>query len=359
MPGVRVEGLRVSHGGRPVLRGVDVEVGPATIAAILGASGSGKTTLLRTIAGLERPDAGAILIGADDVTRWPPARRDVAMVFQQAPLDPTRDLRANLRFPLAIRRVPAEESERRVVAEARAFSIAGLLDRLPREVSEGQRHAAATARAVVRGPRVLLLDEPLADLDPIARARALDEIRTVQRGYGATLLLATNDQAVAASLASHVVVLVDGQVAQVGTYGDIHAAPATTAVAELVGDPPMTLLAGVIGHAPGTRPNVTTKGLDRPTHDPAVAALPAGTPVTVGIRPEHVRISADRAHAVGIVRRVGLLGPDGIVQFTLADGGELTARLPRPLPRRGDVVPLRIERVHVYDAVGQLVTVAR
>lgn len=358
MAGLRIEGLRVSRDGREVLRGIDLDVGPGRIAAVLGASGAGKSTLLRTIAGLERPDAGTVLIDGVDVTDVATPDRDVAMVSQQAPLDPTRDVRSNLGFPLRLRRVSADETERRVVAEARAFSIADLLGRLPGQLSEGERHAAATAKSLVRSPRLLLLDEPLADLDPPSRARAVREIRTVQEGYGAAMLVATNDQAVAATLADTVVVLVDGTVAQSGTYAEVHDAPRTTAAAELLGDPPMLLCAAVTRHEPGRTPRLVLGDLVRPTHDPVVARLGDGRDVTVGIRAEHVEVADRRAHGTGEVTHVGLLGPDGLVQLHVGGGVRLTARIRRPLPRVGDVLPLRLTRLHVYAGDGRLLTVA-
>jgi ABC-type sugar transport system ATPase subunit len=359
VPGLRVEGLHVRRGGHAVLRGVDLEVGAGDVVVVLGGSGSGKTTLLRTVAGLERPDRGSVLIDGEDVTRRPPGARDIGMVLQDAPMDPLRDVRRNLGFPLSVRRVERDEIDRRVTAEARAFSLEDLLGALPGRLSEGQRHAAATARSLVRVPRLLLLDEPLADLDRPARTRATRQIAEVQAGYRVPLLVATNDQSVAATLAGRIAVLVSGRIAQVGSYIELHGAPATTAVATLVGEPPMALLAGRVA-ARGERHVLEGPGIVRPSWDRRLASL-AGGPVTLGLRPEALQV-AERgagAHARGRVIDVAFLGPDGLVRVALDEATVVTARLPRPLPRAGDVLALRLDPVHVFDRDGRHVATVR
>jgi sn-glycerol 3-phosphate transport system ATP-binding protein len=181
----------------------------------------------------------------------------------------------------------------------------------------------------------------------------------VQAGYGATLLIATNDQRTAALLSHQVAILLDGRIVQVGPFTDVYERPATLGVARLVGDPPMTLLPGRVVTAPGRRPRLVAGGLERATHDPAVARL-AGREVTLGLRPEDVdRAEAGGAHATGEVVAVALLGADGLATVRLDGGGDLVVRLPRPLPRRGDTVALELSRVHVFGPDDRLVTVAR
>ena len=339
MAGVVVTHLRTSHGGAAVLHDVSFAVEDGTIFALLGPSGSGKTSVLRAIAGLDPVTAGTVVIGDEDVTSVPASRRDVAMVFEDATLLPHLDLGRNVGFPLEVRRVPSAEIRERVTAEARVFSLTRLLRRRPAQVSDGERQKAATAHALVRRPAVILMDEPLARVDERTRAAALKEILTVQAGYGVTLVVATNDQAVAASLAGQVAVLESGRVRQVATFMDLYARPADTFVASFVGDPPMNLLPGVAGRH--LRVGPTTLPL----------APPAAGPVTVGVRPEHLDLVAPEVDGAlpATIGDVRVAGSAHLVRADLDDGTALTLRVAHAPPEVGARVGLWLRRLTLFD----------
>jgi len=369
-PALAITGLRLERDGHVVLAGVDLDVPRGTITAILGASGAGKSSLLRCVAGLDRSTVGSVRIAGEDVTGRPAGERDLAMVMQDAPLDPTRSIRRNLAFPLRVRKMRAPEIDRRVNAEARAFGLRDLLARLPAALSEGERHTAALARGLVRLPALMLLDEPLADLDTPARRHAQEQIAMLSRGAGATLLVATNDQALAASLADEVALLDGGVVAQCGPYQDLYRDPRTTAVAALVGAQSMVLLDGEVARWEGDvvlrTPGLTVVAGGRGSGslqqrpgglDPRALARLVGRRVVLGLRPEDLTpaTTAAEADVRGVVRQIAFLGGDGIVHVDVGAGPLLAARVSRPLPRRGDVLPLRAGRVHLFDDDGHLV----
>ena len=352
-PGLQVVALHVARHDRPVLHGVDLTVPSGSLVAILGPSGSGKTTLLRAVAGLEPVSAGRIVLDGRDVTDREPGARGASMVFQGAPLHPRIDVGANLALPLRFHHVGEEEIARRVGAEARAFALWRLLDRLPGQISTGERQATATARSLVRAPELLLLDEPLAGLDERTRAAAMQQLATVQRGYGVTTLLASNDQRSAAGLAHEIVLLRDGMVVQRGSWTALLERPATTWVAGFLGDPPMNLIE-VVAERDGPRTALVHGRLRHRTWDTRVP--PPGGRAVLGIRPEHLEVVGDDdADVVGRVRLAQLLGPDGLVRLGIGGATEIVARLRRPLPSRGARVALRASRLHLFRVDGAAV----
>jgi ABC-type sugar transport system ATPase subunit len=222
------------------LRGVDLAVEPGELVAVLGASGSGKSTLLRAIAGLEPADAGRVLIDGRDQADVPPPQRRVAMVFQSFALFPHLSVERNIGFGLRARREP--DVAERVREAARIVRLEDVLDRRPGELSGGERQRVALARALAARPRVLLLDEPLSNLDAQLRASTRTEIRRLQEQTGVTTLHVTHDQDEALALGHRVAVLRDGRVEQVGTPDEIWERPANTWVARFVGTPPMNVV---------------------------------------------------------------------------------------------------------------------
>lgn len=217
-----------------------VEQGEAV--ALLGPSGSGKTTILRVVAGLEEPVSGDVMFDDRRVTDVPTAERNLAMVFQENVLFPMMDVEGNVGFPLRMRRVPRAEIASRVEAETRATGISRLLRRRPDELSAGQQQVVQLARAMVRRPDLMLIDEPFARLDHVGSGRLRSELRLVQSGYGVTALYATHDYTDAMALADRVAVVDEGRIRQVGTPEQLYSEPADTFVATFVGSPPMELL---------------------------------------------------------------------------------------------------------------------
>ncbi len=209
---------------------------------LLGPSGCGKTTLMRLIAGLDRPNAGDIVIDGNIVTDLPPRARNIAMVFQGYALYPHLTVEKNISFPLRAVGMPRGETREKVEWAARMFGIERFLDRKPRQLSGGERQRVALARAVVREPVVFLLDEPLSNLDAKLRNSARDELKQFQRNLGTTTIYVTHDQAEAMGLGDRIAVLNQGKVCQVGTPHEIYDDPSDIFVATFIGSPPMNLI---------------------------------------------------------------------------------------------------------------------
>lgn len=240
MPDVQFVGATKTYGGPlggpvPALRGLTLTVASGEMLVIVGPSGSGKTTALRLVAGLEGPDSGTIRIGDRDLNGVPPHERGVAMVFQDHPLFPHLTVVENLGFNLRIRKVPKGEIARRVGEVASLMGLGALLPRVPAGLSGGERQRVALGMALTRTPEVLLLDEPLAHLDPPLRRQFQAEIRRVQRELGLTTIHVTHDRAEAMALGDRIAVLRAGELQQVGTADDLGDRPATAFVAEFWG----------------------------------------------------------------------------------------------------------------------------
>jgi ABC-type sugar transport system ATPase subunit len=303
-----------ARGGVNAIDGVDIATGEGEYLVLLGPSGCGKTTLLRTIAGLEQPTSGDVLIDGHIVTGLPPRVRKVAMVFQSYALYPHKSVHGNIVFPLRAAGVPASERKRKARWAAELLHIGHLLDRKPRALSGGERQRVALARALVREPHVFLLDEPLSNLDAKLRTSARDELKRFQQEVGTTTIYVTHDQVEAMGLGDRIAVLSAGRVRQIGPPIEVYDDPADTFVATFIGSPPMNLVSRedyLVGFrpehllpadaAPGAERETfsfavdrieylsgdrhvygTVTGIGEPTR--VVARLPAtiGTPLTAG-----------------------------------------------------------------------------
>jgi ABC-type sugar transport system ATPase subunit len=292
-------------GGVEALVDFSLELADGELVALVGPSGCGKSTALRLLAGLDAPSAGAIRIGGRVVNELAPKERNVAMVFQDYALYPTRTVRGNLAFPLEMRRMPRDEITRRVEATAALLDIGGLLERLPRELSGGERQRVAMGRALVREPAAFLLDEPLSNLDAKLRAEVRAEIAELRRRTGTTMLYVTHDQVEAMTLGDRVAVLQRGRLQQVAPPRDLYERPANAFVAGFIGSPPMNLLpvrlvsdggvpalelvdpSAAAGRAALRLPLPPSLG------DASRRAAPtgAGAPALLGIRPEHLALA--------------------------------------------------------------------
>lgn len=242
MATIETKGLKKYFGGVKAVDGVSLSIKDGELLVILGPSGCGKTTLMRMIAGLEKPTAGDIFIGGEMVTGLPPRDRKIGMVFQSYALYPHMTIFNNIAFPLKAQKVPKMAMQDKVEWAASILSIGKLLQRRPRQLSGGERQRVALARALVKEPTVMLLDEPLSNLDAKLRASARDELQRFQRQLGITTVFVTHDQIEAMGLGDRIAVMYQGKVRQVGTPQDIYAEPADTFVATFLGSPPMNLL---------------------------------------------------------------------------------------------------------------------
>ena len=242
MTSLELIGVRKAYGATPVLDDIDLKLEKREFIAFLGPSGSGKSTLLRIIAGLERADAGEVFLEDRRIDPLPPGERGVAMVFQHYALYPHMSVRENMAFGLRNMRVAKDEIERRISAAAQVLEIEPLLDRKPDEMSGGQRQRVAIGRALVKEPKLFLLDEPLSNLDAALRLRTRVELAQLRRKVDAAVIMVTHDQAEAMTLADRIVVINDRRIQQVGPPMEIYNRPANVFVAQFVGSPAMTLL---------------------------------------------------------------------------------------------------------------------
>ena len=241
---LQLERLAKCFGSIRALDGVDLTVGDKELVVVLGPTGAGKTTLLRTIAGLEKADAGIVRMDGTDISRRSPAERDVALVFQNFSLYAGWTVRRNLEFPLRApgRELGAEEIDQRVRWAAALLEISHLMERRAEQLSGGEMQRVAIGRAIVRRPRLFLLDEPLTNLDAKLRESLRAELAVLQRQLKIPMVYVTHDQAEALSMADRVAVMTRGKIRQVGFPEEIYTDPVSPEVARLLGDPPINLL---------------------------------------------------------------------------------------------------------------------
>jgi len=268
MAEVTLKNIFKSFGSQVALADVSMTVPDGSFVVLLGPTGAGKTTTLRLVSGLDRPDSGAILIDGIDAIAQSPAQRNVAMVFQQYSLYPHLSVRENLAFPLKspILRTPAEEIARKVGEVAETLQISHKLDNKATELSGGEMQRVSIGRALVRNPRVYLMDEPLSSLDAKLRSDLRIELKRIQASLGATMLYVTHDQTEAMTMATHVGVLDHGKLVQFGTPREIYKDPVSIYAASRLGSPKINILPADL--FPG---------------------VPAGA-VSIGLRPEHIRL---------------------------------------------------------------------
>ena len=338
MPGLVLDGVRKALGGQAVISGLDLTVEPGELVCLLGPSGCGKTTTLRMVGGFLAPDAGRILIDGEDVSRIPPERRPTAMVFQNYALWPHMTVFENVAFGLRLRKLPREEVRSRVESVLEMVGMGRLRHRRPAHISGGEQQRVALARALVLEPKVLLLDEPLSNLDAKLRAQVREEIREIQQRLGITTLFVTHDQDEALSIADRVAVMSEGRIEQFADPPTLYRRPRTRFVAQFVGT--MNLYRGEVG-AGGVR--LEPDGLVVPCREAATGRHREGLPGTgsadpsrgtgtweIGVRPEEVRVGpagSGRGVAAELVKRI----PRGHFTEVVVGFGRHTARAFLPL----------------------------
>ena len=350
---------------RPSVDALNLEIADGEFLVLVGPSGCGKSTSLRMLAGLEDVNAGRILIGDRDVTDVQPKDRDIAMVFQNYALYPHMSVHDNMGFALKIAGTPKEEIDRRVKEAAKILGLTEYLERKPKALSGGQRQRVAMGRAIVRKPKVFLMDEPLSNLDAKLRVQTRTQIASLQRELGVTTVYVTHDQTEALTMGDRIAVLKDGLLQQVGSPREMYDKPANEFVAGFIGSPAMNLgtfdLDGDVaklGSAKIRLPRVTLK---------ALAAEDAKT-LTIGFRPEALDVVKE-GDADSIPVRISFveeLGSDAYVYGELVGADESAHKLgsgedssqmivrvpPRTAPANGEVIYVRIRpgQEHLFSS---------
>ena len=345
MAQVAIRNVSKSFGAVPVLHDVSVDIADGKFVVLVGPSGCGKSTLLRMVAGLEGVTSGAIEIADKVVNHLPPAKRDIAMVFQSYALYPHKTVRDNMAFALKLRGTDKKVVDERVRKAAEILDLVPYLDRYPRQLSGGQRQRVAMGRAIVRNPQVFLFDEPLSNLDAKLRVQMRTEIKELHQRLKTTTIYVTHDQVEAMTMADKIVVMQAGRIEQVGAPLELFDKPANLFVAGFIGSPSMNMLKGKVRL--GEKPAVEVDGVALPfSGDHQVSD---GQDVIYGIRPEHIALSPD-----GFPARVSVVEPTGSETLVFLRFGEseiVALFRERHNFRPGDTLTLmpRTELVHLFD----------
>jgi multiple sugar transport system ATP-binding protein len=352
MAAVRLRNLRKVFGqrGREVVAVDDlsVEIDEHAFFTFVGPSGCGKTTTLRMIAGLDYPTSGRILFGDRDVTGLPPQRRDLAMVFQDIALFPYMTVHDNIGYPLKVAGMPRSERARRVRATAEILGIADKLEMKPAQLSGGQQQRVAIGRAIIKEPKVLLLDEPLSALDARLRAEMRTEILRLHRRISATIVYVTHDQVEAMTMSTRLAVMDAGAALQIDPPRVIFDAPANKTVATFIGTPAMNIVpAGIVQSADGPAIDVFGRRIAVPAD--RVQALGDRRQAEIGIRPQALHLVAPEGDALR--GTVLLREPLGLEDEFLVQIGDTTIKVVTSQGRRfaeGSAVGLEIDPAQLY-----------
>jgi putative spermidine/putrescine transport system ATP-binding protein len=356
MPYLELRDVTKQFGNVTALDDVTFELEQGEFFSMLGPSGCGKTTALRIVAGFESPDEGAVVVDGKDLTRTPPNRRDMGMVFQAYSLFPNMTARQNVEFGLRIRKGSAEQRTDRAGELLDLVGLSAQGDRYPYQMSGGQQQRVALARALAIQPKVLLMDEPLSALDARVRVSLREEIRRIQTELGITALYVTHDQEEALSISDRVAVMNAGKPEQIAPPLEIYAEPATPFVAEFVGT--MNRLDATVGDGGSVRYGGTQLGVD------AVRGRQSGERVLVLVRPESVTVeplSEGGAPAGALSGRVlsgVFLGPVTRIKVETPEQGQISADVPSATAGRFNVgasVVARFDAAHarVLDLTGE------
>jgi ABC-type sugar transport systems, ATPase components len=328
MGSITLEHVNKSFGEVQVIPDISLDIRDGEFVVFVGPSGCGKSTLLRLIAGLEDSTGGRILLDGEDVTKSPPARRGLAMVFQSYALYPHMSVRDNIAFPLKMAKTPQHIIDQKVDYAARTLNLSSYLDRRPRALSGGQRQRVAIGRAIVREPKAFLFDEPLSNLDAALRVNMRLEITELHQQLKTTMIYVTHDQVEAMTMADRIVVLNAGNVEQFGSPLELYKKPANRFVAGFIGSPRMNFV----------------DGAEAAKHDAH----------SIGVRPEHFAISTTEGAWKGVVGVAEQLGSDTFLHVQ-SDLGLLTVRTDGDQTfRHGDDVWLTPDpdRIYRFDAAG-------
>ncbi len=360
MSNLVIEHLHVYYGKTHAVDDLSLHVEHGELCVFLGPSGCGKTSTLRSIAGLVRPDAGRIILDGQLINDLYPGERDIGMVFQSYALYPHMTVRQHLEFPLRAHRMPRAEINARMREMSDQLDIAGLLDRYPFELSGGEAQRVAIGRALIRQPKLWLLDEPLTGLDPRLSMHTRAVLKRLQKDLGITTIYVTHDQEEAQSLADKIVIMDRGRIQQVGTSTQVYHAPINLFVAGFVGTPPMNFTHCTLDSTMGRlalRGDGFELALDNQVERRVGSKLEPGQGLILGVRPEAIQLTTDLAgaDAQGRIEVVEPQGSERIVSIRIGNDLVWKARIDKhgagvPLePQRTVGLHIVREQLHLFD----------
>ena len=346
---VRLKGVTKRFGRVTAVKDINLVFGDGKFTALLGPSGSGKSTILYLIAGIYKPSEGRIYFGDRDVTDLMPNERNIGLVFQNYALYPHMKVYDNIAFPLKLRKTPPEVIRDKVLEVAKFLHISDLLDRYPGQLSGGQQQRVALARALVKEPEVLLLDEPLSNLDALLRIRIRSELKRIQQELGLTAIYVTHDQSEALAMADKIVVINKGVIQQEGTPDVVYNEPRNVFVAGFIGSPPANIFAATVDYTEA--PCINLPGGTRYCVEGDYAKILEKTRsehIIVGFRPEHAKLTEHPVDGgvvmVGEVYTVEPLGRENIVTVASEDVYLKVITPPDVKPKTGDLAYIVIDK---------------
>jgi sn-glycerol 3-phosphate transport system ATP-binding protein len=334
---IEVKNLSRSYGDIDAVKDVSFTVPEKSFTVLLGPSGCGKSTILKMLSGLEQVSHGTINIGGADVTEVEASKRGVSMVFQSYALFPHLNVKENIQFGLKVRKVPAEEREKKVAEAAQVVGLTELLDRKPANLSGGQRQRVALARSIVSDQSVCLMDEPLSNLDSKLRAEMRDEIRDLQKRLGLTVVYVTHDQVEAMSMADQIILLKLGEIVQVGAPEEIYNSPNSVFSAQFIGLPPMNIL---------NLNEIDVSSLDSKIY----SAVDSNKNIKdIGIRPEHIVFSKKGLPVV--VKSIDYFGGETVFKLTHQEKDFFLREPRQPKIQLGDKlnVSWNLDDMYLFD----------
>jgi len=360
MSTIEATNITKNYGSFTAVKNVDLKVGEGEVVCLLGPSGCGKTTTLRVIAGLEAASAGEVRVAGRVMNTIPPQKRNIAMVFQFYALYPSVTIAENITFPLYYEKISAAERQKRVAQVAQILQLEGVLDRLPGQVSEGEKQRVAVARAIVRDPNCFLFDEPLSRLDVELRQSMRGQIKEVLAGLSKATVIVTHDQLEALTMAHRIAIMRDGAIAQIGTPHEVFSEPTDVFVAGFIGSPKMNLLEGDVTEVSDGKVTIKIGSQTMKIPIDIPGAVAGNTRLTIGIRPRALTPTST-ATAAGLSANVELIEPMGAETLVhLKDETDTAFRLVVKRDRKvspGETVHFtcRPGQVHLFDEHGQAV----